>query len=305
MNESSELTELSSFFPLFPDHDFDQVTNEDYGWPVGFASYYPNELKRRIIAARLSVQLGTGLDYTLRRYVPDIESYDGKEQTEKRLDWRIKSICLTAVEDDIAIIREESAPAEGVPTFGRFAADLTCARGSYSLRVAFYLANRGALFEACVICRMILEQLSWSVRVFFLETYKEVVAVEPQRTLASLKDAHGGAGRFYGWLSEHSHWVYEAHNKAFNFVEGNPSVMLRSEKFKMESMVVLTLTCQIFQMSLRHMHPELQFGSVIKARSLTEKVLGVVDGAKHPRLAKDLETLRAFCILDDEDQTNG
>jgi hypothetical protein len=225
---------LQESFPLFPAQQYDFFFDEPL-WPIGLQSTAPNELKRRVAAARASVFLGLkSVDGTLKRYLKDRKYPEGDDQ---RLDLRVTREINAATETISKAILLISSLGDK-KRLGEILGEWTLMRTPFSMDILLSCANRGALFEPLTIARMMLEQLSWSFAAMGEKNDEQLSKIGAQASIGILKTVVPEAGRFYGWLSDHAHWKYDAHVKSITFKEERLAHVFASCHFKAISMAV-------------------------------------------------------------------
>jgi hypothetical protein len=245
--------ELASKFPLYQPIDFDFIIGSnqpivgenEFGIsevPVGVLSRYPEEMIRRIAAAKTSYLLQlSSVDYTLKRYLKDV-SYADVGST--RPDTALAEDLIREVETVWASVRKLGSR-EGEP-IGTMLADVTFSRLRPTFRTLLTLAHRGLLFEGCSVARLALEQIAWAVAVFDDEDYESVKRRRAQTSISDLSRLYLGAGRLYGWLSEHSHWAYDAHIKVLSEHKGQVATLYASWRHKVVIFALTALLVDIF-----------------------------------------------------------
>jgi hypothetical protein len=244
-------------FPIFGARMFETEIGS-YGCEIGILKSYPSELRMRLTAAILSYAGGlSSMDYALKRYVnvPDFPNYD--LENENRIDSKIMSRCLSELECHFDLmsksVDEKTDPEQSI---GAVIGYSTLVRVPFSMERAFAEANRGALYEAVVISRMILEQLAWICAVSSIHTADEVKRVKVTSSVTSLKKIVPMSGRLYGWLSGHAHWSFDAHIKAFDFSGDIAKTRLADSSFKATAYGMLILLTSVICQVLRILRSE-------------------------------------------------
>jgi len=261
-----EASPLSEQLPLFQLRDFDVLLNQ--GWPVGVDSTYPSELRLRLSAASISFQMGNkSIDNVIKRYLND-KTYD--EAPADRLDRRIAQF----VKDELTKLDKtlgELAPEN--PVLGQMVSKWTFMRIPFSFDLAITCAQRGALFECLAIIRMILEQAAWALDIRLLDDFDAITSRRTVQSIGSMKSIHPAAGRFYGWLSDHAHWTYDAHIKAFKAAEGTISMLLANSLYKAQALGAILVLFGIAQAAYRSLHETL--GMAPPTEKTTEIDVGI------------------------------
>lgn len=222
---SAELI-VEDWFPLFTQDEFE--TNLNHGWPIGINLNCPVDLRDRLSAASASVILGNqSMDAILKKYGGKNKFDPGGEN---RRDRKIRFESLASIKSLVQGLVEFRTKVSEEGTIGEFLSDNAIGRLPYSLSRAFAEADKGALFEALVIARMILEQVCWALKVRPLNDRDSIMAVSATKAISPISKHYPKIGRLNGWLSTHAHWGYDAHIKAAFDSPG--MVMMASSKFK-------------------------------------------------------------------------
>lgn len=212
-------------FPLSTLENFDYVVSEP--WTIGLRKTHPAELKRRVIAAGVSLFLrNKSVDSTIKTYLKDRDFID---DSINRLDIRIEEVISVDLERLEQKIESESARADD--KVGRLLSEWTFARTPFALKFFISCAHKGALYEPISIARMILEQLAWALAVRPAVDADVVQKTSAQSVIAELKKVNPRAGQLYGWMSSHSHWAYDAHIKSM-IHEPKFGLILASSEYK-------------------------------------------------------------------------
>jgi hypothetical protein len=250
--KSQSANALRSEFPLFQQRDFENLLNHA-AWPVGVPSDLPEELWKRLCAASVSYEAcNESVDYHKKRYLKEHTYVSGPHN---RLDRSIQNAVLDGIRkrnDAIADNNRTSnnRTSETSAPIGRVIGDCTLARTHFSVSCAFSCANKGALFESLVITRMNIEQLAWICAIAKFDTAEEVIAQTSTKSLSSLKVLYPSSGEFYGWLSSHAHWKFEAHLKAFDFSSEEIATLLATREFKLVAFAALVVFYDVFLKAL-------------------------------------------------------
>jgi hypothetical protein len=241
---------LQREFPLFQQRDFEVLLNHA-AWPIGIPLDLPEELWKRLCASSVSYQLGNqSVDYYKKHF---LEQHCYVQGPHQRLDRHIQSTVLGAIEKRLDTIRagvEARQQANEAGPLGEVIGDCTLARSHYSIQCAFSCANKGALYESLAIIRMILEQLAWVCAINEFEDSDSIIAQSATKSLGELKKYYATSGDFYGWLSSHAHWKYDAHIKSFDFSADVFKTILASGRFKTIAFAALTVFYDIFTTTL-------------------------------------------------------
>jgi hypothetical protein len=255
---SVEGRRLEGELPLFQLRDFDILLNQS--WPVGVDSDYPSELRVRLSAASLSFNAGNqSIDYFRRHYLNDLVY---EEAPRNRLDKRI-ALFLSQDLERLEKALDPLAPENG--SLGQMVSKWTFLRTPFSFRLAVTCAQRGALFECLAIVRMILEQMAWALDVRNLDDRDAIVSRRATQSINTLKLVHPAAGPFYGWLSAHAHWTYDAHIKGFHATKDKIGMLLANSLYKAQSLGAILVLLAIADAAYDCLRVSL--GSTAKAES--------------------------------------
>ncbi|MGH6811439.1 MAG: hypothetical protein ACREDM_03555 [Methylocella sp.] len=232
---------LRAAFPLFRGGEYDfYLANSP--WQIGLQSTHPDSLKRKIAAAVISEGLGLrSVDYVLKNYLADV-TYPEEDGT--RLDLRIRSFVsrkMLDIESLIACVRE----LPNKPTC-KFVSEWTLTRAPFSMELLAHCGQRGALFEALAIARMMLEQLAWAYAINSEIDENAVHKLSASRAIASFKLKFCFAGKLYGWLSSHVHWAFDGHKKSMISHREGIGHCLASSYFKAVIFSVMILLSKLY-----------------------------------------------------------
>jgi len=223
---------LADNFPIYLADDFD-FTFPGIGWTIGLRSTYPNILKKRIASAAISLMMGISAERVEKKYLHNVEY---EEPPTNRLDLVIDKFIKHQIEvldnalDQFKISTEDS--------FGQFVAKFTLLRTLFSLQALLSSSHKGALYESAALARLALEQIAFAHSVFHSMHLENIQHTKPQRCISALKNIPGNGGYLYGWLSEHAHWMYDAHAKAISITGDQVGIVYRSSSFKIKSMSI-------------------------------------------------------------------
>lgn len=212
-------------------------------WTIGLKSTHPVELKKRVAVAGISVALGMrSMDRIYKKYS---EYFEYKESNENRIDLQIQGfVCEKLDLISASVLRSSERRGTKFPTI---LAEWTLFRAPFSMQLAFYCANRGSLFESCAISRSILEQVSWANYLLSIDDGIEVPDVSATYCVGRLKKDVPVAGKLYGWMSNHAHWAFDAHRKAFAFDGERLAHLFASSMFKAQSIVVILILLHVLR----------------------------------------------------------
>ena len=234
-------------FPIFSHEDYD-FEFKAFGWPIGLKSTYPIELVRRVAAARVSYHASLrSIDYAYKQYVKDTE-YDDLDDGS-RLDLRISAAikyrldCLSELILRVTMLDPKRE--------GEIISEWTFLRVPFSVKFLLGCANRGAFFECGAIARMILEQIAWSTKIDTLNSYDAIQRTSATRAIGALKGICPPAGAFYGWLSNHAHWQYDAHVKAMSFEGGRLASLFATPLFKRRALALTIVLTSIAERAFK------------------------------------------------------
>ena len=246
--------------------DLDFVIGQQLEYPVGMLSGSPAEFRRRVLAAKLSYELRLrSIDYTLKRYVdPDVYEIE---------DISLGDTISNYLRDAFDKLGDElrKLHTQGDLPFGVFGAELTLFRLPHALDTVRMLSNRGLLLEVLPLLRTCLEMIAWAHTAFYISDEDAVVELKAQNCISSLKETYKSAGRFYGFLSQFTHWGHAIHGEFLNIDQGNVSILKASVRYRAMSLALCLVLLDVFVEVIRKLYRE-------RSDSL---VLGVL-GAKCP-----------------------
>jgi hypothetical protein len=232
---------LRAAFPLFQGGEYDfYLPNSP--WQIGLQSTHPDGLKRKIVAAVISEQLGLrSMDNVLKKYLADVNY---PEENRSRLDLRIRSFVSRKMSDFESLIRY-LAPLPNKSVCMTIS-EWTLSRAPFSMEFLAYCGQRGALFEALAIARMMFEQVAWA---YAINTEIDANAVHKQsasRAINSFKSEFCFAGKLYGWLSSHVHWAFDGHKKSMISREEEIGHLRASSYFKAIIFSIMILFSKLY-----------------------------------------------------------
>jgi hypothetical protein len=221
-------------YPIFPLDDFDL----HYGtgeFRVGTVSTSPPDFRAGVAAATLSYIFGNrSIDHFRRRYVEHSKIFENKST---RWDLRIQSHllqCNIHIDSVFGKLGERKTV-----KLGDFIAGWTLQRWSYSSRLMLSCAQRGGLFETAAIVRASFEQIAWAIKIMGMQERDAISALSPRSSVSSFRLIYPRAGQFYGWLSKHAHWEYDAHIAAMGAHEGKVFHHFAGSEFKALSLIAV------------------------------------------------------------------
>ena len=235
--------ELRAAFPVFVQKDFESSVNRA-AYKVGVDRSYPANLRKMVSAAVLTYQMNNkSIDYVLRRYLAD-KDYEDLSR-DARLDRSFRKACLIQISNFQSALKAYPPLIKREPTIGEWIGDITALRIGYSLQRAFGEADKGALFEAVAIARMILEQFAWIVAVRAYDDASKIQNLSASKAIGFLATKFSPSGRLYGWMSEHAHWNYDAHYKVIASKDEYSGAWLFNHQFKAIAYAMLIALTQV------------------------------------------------------------
>ncbi len=227
-------SKLRAAFPLSMRKDFEVPVNRS-AYQVGVDKHYPARLRQMISAAVLTYSLqNKSVDNIYRKYFKD-KPYSEDPGGDARLDRLYRRSCREQISCIDEVLKWYPKLLAREPFVGEVIGDLTLIRVFYSFERAFSEADKGALFEAVAIARMILEQVSWFFAVHSLDDGEVIKKTKTTKSIATTTAQFPQVGRLYGWMSDHAHWSYNAHVKVIveeDDDESPMSALLASSEFK-------------------------------------------------------------------------
>ncbi len=216
---------VAALFPLYPTVDFDYAHSNDFNpWTIGFQSNYSPSLKRKLVAAIISEMLGCSLQTALKK-IPEGIDYGAQEA---RIDWEINGFLAGELNK---LGKNIEAPGQD-GTLGALASGLALCRVPLSFQCLITNANRGYLYESMAVARHILELLGWAYAVRPLLTIEAAEAINPQKTIGKLNKFYPKAGKLYGYLSEHSHFMPHRHEQHVHILDSKVATISQSVLYK-------------------------------------------------------------------------
>lgn len=215
------------------------------GFPVGVNSNYPARLREMVSAATITFFLqNNSIDHVRKTYLKDVK-YEEDPGGNARFDRKFRHLCLSDLSAAIELLKAYPALLDRPARVGEWIADLTLVRSAYSLERAFAEADKGALFEAVAIGRMMLEQISWSLAVRAMDDVAEIKGTKVTKAITQSSRSVPSIGRLYGWMSDHVHWEYSAHLKAITSRDDQAAALFASSEFKAIAYSMLIALTQI------------------------------------------------------------
>lgn len=232
---------FAAAFPLFQGGEYDFYLN-DCPWQIGLQSTHPDGLKRKVAAAVISEFMGLrSVDNVLKKYLANVTYREGDGS---RLDLRIRSfVSRMMIEFESAIRYLAPLPNKSLCMT---VSEWTLSRAPFSMELLAYCGQRGALFEALAIARMMLEQLAWAYAINTESDENSVHKLSATRAIISLKGKIVFAGRLYGWLSAHTHLTFDGHKKSMISRENTVGHLMASSYFKAVIFAVMILFSKLY-----------------------------------------------------------
>ena len=225
---------IAELFPLYPPVDFDYAHENPHSpWRVGFHSEYSASLKQKLIASLISEMLDCTLQTALKK-IPENIDYGANPN---RIDTENIRFCS----QEIGLWASYIEAPQSSEIEGTFASGLALCRVPHSFKCLLSNANRGYLYETMAIARHILELVGWAHAVRAIPTLEEAEKIVPQKTIAALNRIYPKAGKLYGYLSEHSHFMPHKHEQHVSIVEEKVGTISQSVLYKGHSLA-LSLT---------------------------------------------------------------
>jgi hypothetical protein len=218
---------LTEHFSLYNLEDYD-MHYPRHAWAVGIKSDFPPLLRKRLVGAVVSTQMGgASVDYVIKKYMGEVE-----EEIEPTKGYLANRFIVDTHRALHSLVEELTEHADD--NVGRIMSELTMMRQEYTTRCFLFLANRGAIFEGYSLLRMQMEQFAWIIAADRQEDPEKVKKLKAQSCIRRLDEIAPGTARLYGQLSAHAHWSYDAHVRAITSDEGRLGVLFASVKHKVE-----------------------------------------------------------------------
>lgn len=93
---------------------------------------------------------------------------------------------------------------------------------------------------------MTIEQIAWASRCFAVEDEELVMKTSAPKSITWLKRIYPTIGPFYGWLSNHSHWHYQAHVKSMDLKHEFVGYILASSRFKASALAATLIAVDCY-----------------------------------------------------------
>jgi hypothetical protein len=210
---------------------------------IGIKSSYSDPLLKNLTASVIADRFGSkSVDYVRKRYLNDwkrnvdLNQHAFDIETIHFLDVSILELQEHLIANSHNLIYSES----------QTICDMTIAKGLGTLRVALDLSSKGLLHEVSTLCRSSLEMIMWALVIFDLPNEKDPFEFLPERAISGFKTYFPHAGKYYGYLSEFSHWRKETHTRAFNFEEEYVAVVYASGRNKWEAIANVMLMARLY-----------------------------------------------------------
>lgn len=204
---------LTLNFRPYLQHDFDSVyVGRGELSPIGYSQNYDPKLIKSIKTASIAHFMGDSYATTARTIAHVVPR---PEDSNDRDDIAISNK-LTNVVRYLSELQTTGINQRYFDTFadhtGAQLSDLYGLQIPHTLRAGLTLANRGLIYETSCVLRFCIELLSWVVKVRPLTDVDTIRKVQAQSCIASAKELYPTIGRFYGNLSEQSHFAFNAHS---------------------------------------------------------------------------------------------
>jgi hypothetical protein len=210
---------------------------------IGVKSSYSDNLLKNIAAAVISDHLGSkSVDYVRKTYLDD---------WKRRVDFDPNAFDIEVIHFlDVSIVElQEHLIANShnlIYSEIQAICDLTLTKGLGTLRVALDLSSKGLIHEVLALCRSSLEMIMWAFAIFDLPNGKDPFKFLPEKAPSRFKPYFPYAGKYYGYLSEFSHWRKETHTRAFNFEGEYTAIVYASGRNKWEAIANVMLMTRLY-----------------------------------------------------------
>jgi hypothetical protein len=222
---------------------------------IGVKSSYSDTLLKNIAASVISDHLGfKSVDYARKTYLND---------WKRNVDLDPNAFDLKTIHFlDVSIVELQKhliANSHSLIYSGiQMICDMTLVKGLGTLRVALDLSSKGLLHEVLTLCRSSLEMIMWAFAVFDLPNEKDPFEFLPERAVSGFKIYFPYAGKYYGYLSEFSHWRKQTHTRSFNFEEEYTAVVYASGRNKWEAIANVMLMTRLYAVGYAAKHTSLK-----------------------------------------------
>ena len=243
--DETKLALINKAFPLCVPIDFEALVNRS-SFAVGINLYYPAELLEIISAAIVTYEMGNNsVDY-MRKKMALAVKYEEDPGGLDRVDRTARKKILNVFGRASQLIDEAIGPDKRENHTGLFIAHHTLRRVAVAAKAAIVLADRGYFFEVASVVRSHFEQMVWSLKISEISDRETVFSTKITNSISDAKKKNLAYGKFYGWLSEHTHWNTNVHTKSFIIRNGTVHQLYASSYFKCLSCELLLLLSIIF-----------------------------------------------------------
>jgi len=210
---------------------------------IGIKSSYSDALLKNIEASAVADHFGLkSVDYVRKTYLNDWKRHvdlDPNAFDLKTIHFLDSCICELRKH---LIANSHNLIYSEIQTIS----DMTLAKGLGTLGVALDLSSKGLLHEVLALCRSSMEMMMWASAIFDLPDDKDPFEFLPEKAIPGFKTDFPDAGRYYGYLSEFSHWRKETHKRAFKFDKEYIAVVYASGGNKWEAIANVILMTHLF-----------------------------------------------------------
>jgi len=215
----------------------------DSQFTVGFPEKFPDEFKKRVVAAAKSYVIGNiSIDQTLKTYGHYWNLHEGDDLPSNKLLNEMVKCVRTSIDNTINRIHELHDLPDHV---GLLIAGAALLRLERTFRSAILLQKSQMYFEGICINRLILEQLSWILSIHNLKDEK-LFKINPTKSITNLTKLVLYAGKMYGLLSYGSHINPNLWKELIDFSDDKAKLTISSPSKILVNAYHLLLLADIF-----------------------------------------------------------
>ncbi len=199
----------------------DLILLDDKPYLVGVQYNCSERFKKYILAAAKAYLLGNTIDYVLKKYS---DSWDF--QTDDPT-FQLMNIIIDSTKRKLRESCDHMDKHLHTNTPALISSSAALTRVIMTFKAAILLVRNSFLFESAVMCRLILEQLSWAYSIHDSHD-KDFLKVLPTKSIGKTKKLIPFIGKLYSALSNLSHISPELTSDYI--IPGGPYVLLKSPK---------------------------------------------------------------------------
>ena len=235
---------------------------------VGCFSWYSDDLLNGIAAATVCAMTGQrSLDNVKRRYL-------SSSPRERFCDHDAPAKTAVRMLDDHMKTSFQSMQPRRDSSLQTITFDQAMVRAFTMIKNCLMIARRGYVFESALIARGCIEQICWARGASRALSEEDLLKIKVQKEVTHSKTVYSSLGRFYGELSQYSHFDARLHSLFYTEDEESLATLLTNRKTKFVAMqwsfVLIDLWGVVFEEFYRNELSVLKFlrknGELRKAR---------------------------------------